>query len=143
MNEEEKIEINREDGKPEDTGQVHKEAKLVNEETSSMNEQADHTSYITTSDISNMEVHHPNHVTHKKKWGEYLLEFLMLFLAVTLGFFAENVREHVGDVSKEKEYMSAMFEELKSDTVEYNKALDQIFYLRPLLDSLIINVKNA
>ncbi len=25
---------------------------------------------------TNMEVHkHPHHVTHKKKWGEYLLEF--------------------------------------------------------------------
>ena len=33
----------------------------------------------------NMEVHkHPHHVTHKKKWGEYVLEFLMLFLAVFL-----------------------------------------------------------
>ncbi len=30
-----------------------------------------------------MEVHkHPHHVMHKKKWGEYLLEFFMLFLAV-------------------------------------------------------------
>ena len=29
----------------------------------------------------NMEVHkHPHHVTHKKKWPEYLLEFFMLFL---------------------------------------------------------------
>jgi hypothetical protein len=38
-----------------------------------------------------MEVHkHPHHVTHKKKWGEYLLEFFMLFLAVFLGFVAEN-----------------------------------------------------
>ncbi len=34
----------------------------------------------------NMEVHkHPHHVTHKKKWGEYLLEFFMLFFAVFLG----------------------------------------------------------
>ena len=41
-----------------------------------------------------MEVHkHPHHITHKKKWGEYLLEFLMLFLAVFLGFVAENIRE--------------------------------------------------
>ena len=32
-------------------------------------------------ETENMEVHkHPHHVTHKKKWGEYLLEFLMLFL---------------------------------------------------------------
>ncbi len=27
-----------------------------------------------------MEVHHPHHLTHKKKWTEYLLEFFMLFL---------------------------------------------------------------
>ena len=41
--------------------------------------------------IENMEVHkHPHHVTHKKKWAEYLLEFFMLFLAVFLGFLAEN-----------------------------------------------------
>jgi len=39
-----------------------------------------------------MEVHkHPHNVTHKKKWGEYFLEFLMLFLAVFLGFVAENM----------------------------------------------------
>ncbi len=30
-----------------------------------------------------MEVHHPHHPTHKKKWSEYLIEFLMLFAAVT------------------------------------------------------------
>jgi hypothetical protein len=33
-----------------------------------------------------METHHPHHVTHKKKWTEYLLEFFMLFLAVFLSF---------------------------------------------------------
>ena len=42
-------------------------------------------------ETENMEVHkHPHHVTHKKKWGEYILEFLMLFLAVFLGFIAEK-----------------------------------------------------
>ena len=40
-----------------------------------------------------MEAHHPHHVTHKKKWPEYLLEFFMLFLAVFMGFLAENIRE--------------------------------------------------
>ncbi len=45
-------------------------------------------------ETENMEVHkHPHHVTHKKKWTEYLLEFFMLFLAVFLGFLAENIRE--------------------------------------------------
>lgn len=41
-----------------------------------------------------MEVHHPHHPTHKKKWSEYIIEFVMLFTAVTLGFIAENIREH-------------------------------------------------
>ncbi len=41
-----------------------------------------------------MEVHHPHHPTHKKKWAEYIIEFVMLFAAVTLGFLAENLREH-------------------------------------------------
>ena len=40
-----------------------------------------------------MEVHKSHNLTHKKKWGKYLLEFFMLFLAVFLGFIAENVRE--------------------------------------------------
>ena len=45
-----------------------------------------------------MEVQkHPRHVTRKKKSGEYFLEFLMIFLAVFLGFIAENIREHVVD----------------------------------------------
>jgi len=30
-------------------------------------------------ETENMEVHkHPHHLTHKKKWGEYLLEFSAL-----------------------------------------------------------------
>ena len=39
-----------------------------------------------------MEVHHHSH--KPKNWKEYITEFIMLFAAVTLGFFAENVREH-------------------------------------------------
>jgi len=40
-----------------------------------------------------MEVHHHPDLHHKpKKWKEYFLEFLMIFLAVTLGFFAESYR---------------------------------------------------
>jgi len=32
-----------------------------------------------------MEVHkHPHHVMHKKNWKEYVLEFFMIFFAVTL-----------------------------------------------------------
>jgi hypothetical protein len=64
----------------------------------------------------NMEVHkHPHHVTHKKKLGEYLLEFSMLFLAVFLGFLAEYELEHVIEKDREKEYMVTMLEDIKAD----------------------------
>jgi len=66
---------------------------------------------------TNMEVHkHPHHVAHKKKWGEYLLEFFMIFLAVTLGFFAENIRENIANRHQEKQYIKSFIEDLKRDT---------------------------
>jgi len=58
-----------------------------------------------------MEVHHPHHLSHKKKWKEYILEFLMLFFAVTLGFVAENYR----DVYIEKERAHELIFQLKTD----------------------------
>jgi hypothetical protein len=60
-----------------------------------------------------MEVHHHSH--HPKKWKEYITEFLMLFLAVTLGFFAENVREHQIEKHRERQYMESFIIDLESD----------------------------
>ena len=68
-------------------------------------------------ETSTMEVHkHPHHVMHKKKWGEYVLEFLMLFLAVFLGFIAENQREHMVEHSREKEFAKQLYSELSDDS---------------------------
>ena len=41
-----------------------------------------------------MEVHHSHKNHGKKNWKEHITEFFMLFLAVSLGFLAENYREH-------------------------------------------------
>lgn len=60
-----------------------------------------------------MEVHHHSH--HPKKWKEYLTEFLMLFLAVTLGFLAENMREHQIENHRERQYMESFIIDLESD----------------------------
>src|SRR5262245_21079259 len=63
-----------------------------------------------------MEVHkHPHHVTHKKNFGEYLLEFFMLFLAVFLGFVAENIRERQVEKNREIEYIKSLTEDLNND----------------------------
>ena len=70
----------------------------------------------TNSETENMEVHkHAHHVTHKKKWGEYLLEFLMLFLAVFLGFVAENIREHQVEKEKESQFIKSLTIDLADD----------------------------
>ena len=64
-----------------------------------------------------MEVHHPNHPTHKKKWSEYIIEFLMLFAAVTLGFFAENVREHKIMIERKDQNLFSILQDLKQDSI--------------------------
>jgi hypothetical protein len=93
-------------------------------------------------EIENMEVHHHPKV-EKKNFKQYFLEFLMIFLAVTLGFFAESLREHISDKGKEKEYLSSMVNELKYDTAQYSKTLKKIYYVRPILDSLYENLHEA
>ena len=67
-----------------------------------------------------MEVHHPHHPTHKKKWSEYILEFFMLFVAVTLGFFAENIREHYVEKHKAIENVQNLYKDLKTDSVIFS-----------------------
>src|SRR3954464_3626691 len=96
------------------------------------------------SEIENMEVHkHPHHVTHKKKWGEYLLEFLMLFLAVFLGFLAENLRERIVEHNIEKEYIHSLVEDLKSDTLQSNEILILLNSRSAGVDSVITALSSS
>jgi len=79
---------------------------------------------ITNQVTENMEVHkHPHHVTHKKKWGEYLLEFFMLFFAVFLGFVAENIRESSSENERAKELAVSFYNELRGDSMSIQTAI--------------------
>jgi len=75
-----------------------------------------------------MEVHHHPHV-EKKNFKEYFLEFLMIFLAVTLGFFAENIRENISDEEHVQLLCEQLVNDLKKDTAALNKniSLETIF----------------
>ena len=85
-----------------------------------------------------MEVHHHPHV-EKKNFKEYFLEFLMIFLAVTLGFFAENIRENISDKEHVQLLSEQLVNDLKKDTAALNKNIsletlftrkeDSLFYL--------------
>ncbi|MBS1658991.1 MAG: hypothetical protein JST18_12960 [Bacteroidetes bacterium] len=65
-----------------------------------------------------MEVHHHTHHEHEKRnWKSYFWEFLMLFLAVSLGFFVENQREHYIENQRAKEFSKSLIEDLQNDIV--------------------------
>jgi len=90
-----------------------------------------------------MEVQkHPHHVTHKKKFSEFLLEFFMLFLAVFLGFLAENFREHQVAKEKERTHMENVLEDLKADTAIYNNYTENNKDLFRSIDTLIYLLKS-
>lgn len=72
-----------------------------------------------------MEVHHHSH--QPKQWKEYITEFLMLFLAVSMGFIAENIREKHIEKERSEELMQALVMDIKENQAQ--------------LDSLISNNK--
>jgi hypothetical protein len=71
-----------------------------------------------------MEVHHHSH--HPKKWKEYVTEFVMLFAAVTLGFFAENYREGIVEQHKKEKLLHSVVDNFKLDKKEIETHRNQI-----------------
>lgn len=71
-----------------------------------------------------MEVHHHPQLDHKPKpWKEYLLEGLMIFIAVMMGFVAENVREDITNHEHATQLTSRLVQDLRADTIELNKVI--------------------
>jgi len=89
-----------------------------------------------------MEVHHHPSV-EKKNFKAYFLEFLMIFLAVTMGFFAETIRENIAEHATGKELAVSLYAEVYADSVTMNDKMNmrlekekQMEYLRAyFLDS--------
>ncbi len=73
-----------------------------------------------------MEVHHHPDLDHnKKKFKEFFLEFVMIFLAVTLGFIAENVREGISRHEQEENYILSLINDLKEDTASMHTVINE------------------
>jgi len=110
------------------------------------NAKADGTQQLETLNFKleteSMEVHHHPHV-EKKNFKEYLLEGLMIFVAVTLGFIAENIREHIDDNSKAHEYVSSIAKDLAADTTALNIWVPNLFNRVNDFDTLIYLLQNA
>jgi len=69
-----------------------------------------------------MEVHHHPEV-EKKGFKEYLLEGLMIFLAVLMGFIAENIRESITEHRRAAEFAQSYYESIKKDTALLHAAI--------------------
>jgi hypothetical protein len=86
----------------------------------------------------NMEVHHHTHHAHQKRsWKSYFWEFLMLFLAVTLGFFVENQREHYIENLRAKEFSKSLIQDLQNDIAAIQRHNKTASMYIALADSLI------
>ena len=83
-----------------------------------------------------MEVHHHAH-TARKKWTHYFWEFLMLFLAVSLGFYAENTRESILHKKEVKTQLNSMLSDLQSDIILLGSVTDRNSHSAQMADSLI------
>lgn len=112
-----------------------------------INETAD-----TSTNEVNSEANHPpqenttgndelNAVTQKKNSDkglkEYLLDALMIFLAVALGFISENIIENIIEVNRTKVFAVALIDDLKSDTPELKRIIGYQAYASANIDSLL------
>ena len=82
-----------------------------------------------------MEVHQHTH-TERKKWHHYFWEFFMLFLAVTLGFLVENMREHFVEHRKEMQYIHSYVEDMRDDIYQLDSLINYNRYRNNIMDSL-------
>lgn len=89
-------------------------------------------------ETENMEVHHHTHQEHdKRNWKSYFWEFLMLFLAVTLGFFVENQREHHIENVRAREFSKSLIQDLQNDIAAIQGHIKTASVYTSIADSMI------
>ena len=70
-------------------------------------------------------------------------EFLMLFVAITLGFFVENYREGLVDREKESEIIKSFINDLKTDIEELDVVIKRREIREIRVDSVIYIFNNG
>ena len=87
-----------------------------------------------------MEVHAHTH-SPRQKWTHYFWEFFMLFLAITLGFFVENQREHIVEHKREKQFIRSFIADLKNDIIQLEGLIQKREEKSMWFDSLTLLLK--
>jgi len=72
-----------------------------------------------------MEVHAHTHAHGKKTWKSYFWEFLMLFLAVACGFFAEYQLEHKIERDRANQFLQSMLVDVRTNIKNLDSLISQ------------------
>ena len=78
----------------------------------------------------------------KPVWSKYLLEFIMVFLAVFLGVLAENWRENIAVQAIERDYIRSLVADIKNDSLEIQKSISRATITLRYQDSVIFYLYN-
>ena len=90
-----------------------------------------------------MEQQHLDQFSPKKKWYVYFIDFIMLFVAVSLGFLAENVRDQQTDKNREISYLKNVHEDLLVDINKFELVISSNNLRLLMLDSLHMEINKA
>lgn len=82
-----------------------------------------------------MEAHHTHAPAKEKHFKHYLFEFLMLFLAVSAGFFVENIREHYVEKKRATVLTASLIKDMQKDTTQLSWLLQFTQLKESQLDS--------
>jgi hypothetical protein len=91
-----------------------------------------------------------NQPNKRKSFKKYLLEGFMIFVAVFMGFIAENIRENISEASIEQEMAKNLYAELESDSIKlakiqiWRKKKEQswLYIMKYVKDSSLVNLSN-
>ena len=72
----------------------------------------------------------------------YFFEFLMMFLAVFLGFLADNIRERLVEKKQERVYLQNMREDLRADILLSGNYAKNNIVVFELIDTLVRLIKD-
>lgn len=89
-----------------------------------------------------MEVHHHSH-SHEKGWRKYVWEFVMLFFAVFSGLMAEYWLEHKIENDREKQFITSLVSDLKTDISNIHLTLESFANQEPYFDTVSANIINV
>jgi hypothetical protein len=107
---------------------------IVNKQLATMEPQTSNLKPETT----NMETHaHHLHKAPGKNFWHYFFEFLMLFLAISLGFYAETLRENIKNKKEIQEDMQSIVADLSYDSRYFDSLIARNEYSCSMTDSLV------